>query len=150
MSIILDDKPRMKYGRHKGALLSRVPVAYLRYVVRNRLAQADEAQTELDRRGAIQPHLDVSGHAIDRASTRLLDQYRATRHEGEGMYAWLMRLASAALNSGTPCNGKIHHKGLIFAFDCDGEWPVLKSIMPNEKAQRRRTGKRPVESEVIP
>jgi hypothetical protein len=60
------------------------------------------AQAELDRRGTtLSRQVEVSGHAIDRASTKLLDKWVATRlDKKEGLHHWLTRLASSALKGG--------------------------------------------------
>jgi len=40
-----------------------------------------------------------SAHSIDRASQRLLDAWKATRLEDEGLFTWLKRIGSLAMTA---------------------------------------------------
>ena len=122
------------FGKHNGELWTRVPVGYLLWMT-NQSDMADGrkqiAQSELNRRGTVRPTIDVSGHAIDRASLR----FRKTWHEtatnkDEGLHAWLCRVATESLELGERLeSGKIRYLGMKFIFEEGSEWPVLKSVM---------------------
>ena len=89
------------------------------------------ARAELKRRGTIIPSLDISGHALDRASLRLLDRWKHREDQEQGLHAWLEGQAKEALRTGKESQpGKRIHNGVWFVFEMDGEWPVLKSVYP--------------------
>lgn len=141
--------PVIRRGRFAGKPINRVPASYLRDLVVKRKPEADVARAELARRGSVIPEMDISPHAINRASTRLYERYQSSRQpardsdtDPEGLWNWLYRLAHKALRSGTQVDGKIHHKGLVFIFKFDGEWPVLKSVMENRRAKGRREARK--------
>lgn len=126
---------RINFGRHNGTLYTQVPVSYLKWMVQCHHRQAAIAQAELDRRGTHTPDLDVSGHALDRASQQCLDIWRRTRkshypyHPHEGLHAWLCRMAAEALEADRPDpRGGYLHQGMRFVFE-PGAWPVLKTVM---------------------
>jgi hypothetical protein len=129
----------MKNGRHAGKLITRVPISYLKWMVCARHSEANLAQAELDRRGTVTPDLDVSGHALDRASLCLLDKWRETKNHDEGLHAWLCRISADALKSGERKNGRIHFNGMRLVFEEDGVWPVLKTIMRDHNNHHERT-----------
>ncbi len=122
------------FGKHNGELWTRVPVNYLLWMV-NQDGMTSErkaiAQAELDRRGTHKPTIDVSGHAIDRASLRFRRLWHETAlSDDEGLHAWLCRIAAEALEGGEELeSGKIRYLGRKFVFEEGSEWPVLKTIM---------------------
>lgn len=121
------------FGRHKGALYTRMPVSYLKWMVQSGHSREDVARAELERRGTVTPDLDVSGHAIDRASLRLRRTWHETRGKDEGLHAWLVRMAGEAREQGerqTP--ERFLYGGILFVFE-EGEWPLLKTVMPKGK-----------------
>jgi hypothetical protein len=110
-------------------------------MVNTRHTYAGAAQAELERRGTTTPELDISGHAIDRASLRCRKIWHETRGEDEGLHAWLCRVAKEAWDSGPgsalntreieeSTGEKVEHMGMKFVFEVSGAWPVLKTIMP--------------------
>src|SRR5690349_17976474 len=86
----------LTFGKHRGQLLTRVPVSYLRWIV-NQVGMDPYwkklANAEHTRRGGHMPRLELSGHAIDNASLRIRHVWHETREEEEGLYSWLMRVA---------------------------------------------------------
>lgn len=135
----------MPFGKHRGERLVHVPVSYLRWMVGSSIKHADLAERELIRRGTTVPTLEVSGHAIDRAS--ILCRYfwhqertkKGADHQ-EGIHAWLVRKAAEAwaLRPATAPEGegqgqKIVHDGIKFTFAFDGKWPVLLTVRPAKK-----------------
>jgi len=118
------------FGKHKGTPWTRVPVSYLKWMINVGHTQAVIAEEELRRRGTVTPDLEVSGHAIDRASQRCLDKWKETRRDKkEGLHAWLVRVAGEARMHGKLHRGKYQYLGMQFAFEEDGVWPVLLTVM---------------------
>ena len=121
------------FGKHKGELYTRVPVNYLLWMVNSNHSRAEIAKAELDRRGTVFPQIDISGHAIDRASLHCRKIWHETKRENEGLHAWLCRMAIDAIKA-NDCDeaGRYHHAGMKFAVQLDGVWPVLLTVMPNQ------------------
>lgn len=127
------------FGKHKGERYTRLPVSYLRWMVNENHSRADIAAAELQRRGTTLPDMDISGHAIDRASQHCLKIWKATARQDEGLHAWLCRMAADALEKGDVlADGKIAFAGMKFAFEKDGVWPVLKTVMRQKGGQDER------------
>ena len=123
---------RLNFGKHDGELLTRVPASYLKYMLNefgddSRWAKLAEA--ELKRRNHKIPEIEISPHAVDRASTRFLKKWKETSGKREGLYSWLVRMALAALKQGKPKIDKIEYDDMYFVFSKDTRWPVLKSVM---------------------
>lgn len=120
------------FGRHKDELYTRVPVNYLLWMVNTGHSRANIARAELDRRGTALPTLDISGHAIDRASLTCRKIWHQTAIDAdEGLHAWLVRIATAALKENVRDDqGRYYYNGLRFVFQMDGAWPVLKTCHP--------------------
>lgn len=121
------------FGRHKDKPWTRVPISYLKWI-RSESSFDPEiiaiAKAEMERRGTPTPEVDISGHAIDRASLHCRKIWHEDRASDEGLYAWLCRITMEALDSGARLeSGKIKWKGMKFVIIEDGEWPVLKTIM---------------------
>lgn len=128
---------RMPHGKHRGELLTRVPVSYLRWISNERGHSLQAmAKAELDRRGTTMPTLEISGHAIDRASLNCRKVWHSTANEGEGLHAWLMRMGGEARERGRPCDSdepgstRFDYAGLRWVFVEGEEFPVLKTVMP--------------------
>lgn len=128
----------IEFGKHKGTPWTRLPVSYLKWMINEKHAQAHIAQAELDRRGTRTPELDISGHAIDRASLKCLQIWHMTRQVDEGLHSWLARVAKTAIDSAEAGDtlpdeeGRITYAGITFVFERDSEWPVLKTIYPEK------------------
>lgn len=137
---------RMANGKHRGELITRVPVSYLKWMVRERHSEAAYAAAELDRRGTVTPDIEISGHAIDSASLRCRKIWHETRNEGEGLHAWLCRMAATALESGEAHGDKILFNGMLFAFERDGEWPLLKTVMRKKGGEHAASEAQEVEA----
>lgn len=118
------------FGKHKGTAYTRLPVSYLFWMVNCNHSRADIAQAELDRRGTVLPDVDVSGHAIDRASLNCRKIWHENKQEGEGLYSWLCRVSKEALDiSNVDEKGRYHYLNMKFAFGEDTTYPVLKTVM---------------------
>ena len=125
------------FGKHKGIPYTRIPVSYLKWMVcETKLPQTRRfiAQAELDRRGTVTPTMDISGHAIDRASTKLWQMFLSRPDKDTGIYTWLEGLARDALSNGVGDGEARTYNGITFIFQMDCEWPVLKSVYPAKVA----------------
>ncbi|GMW02632.1 MAG: hypothetical protein AMXMBFR84_37680 [Candidatus Hydrogenedentota bacterium] len=126
----------MRKGKYAGRQLVAVPSHYLRRIVQQKVGEWKIAEIELRRRGTDVPTVDVTAHAIDRASFRLLDHWRGTRVENEGLYTWLARLCDAALRSRKLAvisgdDTEIRFCGIKFIFaGRTKKKPVLKTLTP--------------------
>lgn len=122
----------MKAGKHRGVRIVNVPVSYLLWMVGVNHSESLIAKAELDRRGTVVPDVEISGHAIDRASLLCRKTWHQDKGENEGIHAWLVRVAGEALRIGERRNnGKIYWKGMKFKFTADTKWPVLLTILPS-------------------
>ncbi len=119
----------VEFGKHKGTLWTRLPVSYLKWLANQAGPNAGIAKAELERRGTVTPELDISGHAIDRASLNCLDIYRKTREPEEGLHAWLIRMCTEARQGQPDRKGRFRINGMLLAFQADGSWPVLVTVM---------------------
>lgn len=101
----------MKFGKHSGQLLTRVPISYLNWGVAvgaegpvelkdgTTVKFFEAARAEIERRGERIQNVEVSGHAIDRISQRHRKKWHETKKEGEGLYTWAQRMTLEALDS---------------------------------------------------
>ena len=133
MSDINTHGVEMPFGKHKGELLTRVPVSYLKWML-NQDGMNPEwkalAKAEFERRGDTMPTVELTGHAIDNASLRVRKIWHETRGQEEGLYTWLMRITLEALEKGERLeSGKIKYLGMKLVIDKGAEFPVLKTIM---------------------
>ena len=123
----------LDFGKHRGTLLTRVPLSYLKWML-NESTMAPRwrelAKAEFERRGDTMPRVELTGHAIDNASLRVLHLWESTRNRREGLYSWLTRVTLRALEEGIRLpNGKIRFWGMKLVIEPGEEFPVLKSIM---------------------
>jgi len=131
-----DSNPVIDFGKHKTMPYSRVPVAYLRWMVNSQHERSNLAEIELKRRNTVLPTMEISGHATDRASLLFLQKWRSARTTDEGIHSWLHRTAEQAIASGnTDDKGRFIHEDMLFAFtDLEtNRWPVLKTVMKNSR-----------------
>lgn len=119
------------FGKHKGTPYTQTPVSYLKWMVGSNHSRAEIAEAELQRRGTVTPDLDVSGHAIDRASVHCRKIWHETKNkEAEGLYSWLCRVAAEALEKeDMDDKGRYRIHGMKLAFEFEGRWPVLKTVI---------------------
>ena len=126
----------MENGKHEGERITRVPMSYLRWMVRAGHPQAEYAQAELDRRGAAMPDIEISAHAIDRLSLRCRDVWHQTRKGDEGLYTWAARMALAAWQQGKT-DGRYAHAGITWVIE-GGSHPILTTAFPDKLSGGRR------------
>lgn len=135
----------VEFGKHRGLAWTRVPVSYLKWLVNTPKSRGQSslaarvAQAELDRRGIslTQPEIEISAHAIDRASLNCRHIWHQTAlSKQEGLHAWLWRIASEALVDAAdekPTEIFIH--GLKLCFEYGELYPILKTVMPAKEPQ---------------
>lgn len=130
---------RVDFGRHEGELWTRLPVSYLTWMVNINHSRKEIAEAELKRRGTSTPTLDVSNHAIDRASLRLLGRWREMQLDPkEGLCSWLTRMAREALDEGTRDSaGRLRYRGMVFMFNEDGVWPILTTCAISDRPEEK-------------
>lgn len=98
-------------------------------MVNEHAPQWETAQAELKRRGTVIPTVEISGHAIDRASCKCWTVWRDDRIDEEGLHAWLVRITNEALLSGETDGDKIVWKGMKLVIEKGYLCPILKTIM---------------------
>lgn len=132
----MDPEKCLDFGRHYGETWGRVPVRYLHWMVQVGHTQQDRAAKELKRRGSEEvPELDISKHAVDRASLRLLNDWQQTRRWDEGLYSWLLRKGLEALEKGEKEDTGIYvYEGVQWVFQSlDLVWPTLKTVIKRDR-----------------
>lgn len=137
------------FGKHKGTLWTRLPVNYLKWLANQTGYErpnskldnknVELAKAELKRRGTVTPRIDISTHAINRASLHLLNQWSEREDRSEGLYSWLERIAVEAMENKPigETNGRILYMGICFVFEADGNWPVLKTVFPKGESHKQ-------------
>lgn len=124
---------RIPFGKHKDELFTRLPRSYLRWLANEQKMESQWktlAKSELDRRGTTMPTLEISGHAVDRASLRCRKIWHESRGEEEGIHSWLQRMAMEARKTEPVRDGVYRHAGMQFIFEEGDEFPALKTVMP--------------------
>jgi hypothetical protein len=132
----------LDFGKHNGELWTRVPLSYLKWIL-NEMSETDErhqlAKSELERRGDTMPtDIEISNHAIDRASLRVRRAWHTDRGQDEGLYSWLIRISTEALelkNKTNEKNERINYKGCKLVFTYGNHYPTLKTVM-NDKSYK--------------
>lgn len=125
----------MSFGKYKGELLTRVPINYLEWLINVGSSFSELAQAELDRRGVSKDHhkVEISSHAIDRASLRVLKIWQKMRRDNEGLYSWLVRVSIEALSRLTEPltegKNKIQVTDLVLVFKAGKLYPTLVTII---------------------
>lgn len=125
-------KWRWPIGKFRGVLITRTPPGYLVWAINNMEPHySDKARAELARRQTYEPNIEVTGHALNRASQRILHVWQSEKTE-DGLYTWLAKKAEAALHAQPqgpfPKNYQVTHNGIVYAFKMKYVIPVLASV----------------------
>lgn len=121
---------RIDYGKHNGELMTRLPISYIRWMINEKAPMWEYAKAEFDRRGDTMPKVEISGHAIDKASLRVINVWRADARIGEGIYSWLQRIVLEALARGKKkYEDTYFYLGMKLIIVKGEEYPSLKTIM---------------------
>lgn len=117
------------FGKHKGERWTRLPISYLKWLVNEATGErAELAASELARRGSVvSGDLEVSAHALDRASLFCRHLWHQQKTHGEGIHAWLHRVATDSMKEGVP---DVVKHGIKFSFHWGERYPVLKTVRP--------------------
>ena len=131
------------FGKHKGQRWTRLPVSYLKWLINEGTQYADTAKTELKRRGTVLEYeIEISGHAIDRASLSCRKIWHETKRNNEGIHTWLHRMSCGAIKSiGSAIpkdHEKIEYKGMKFAFKFGKIYPILLTVMPRVRINEKK------------
>lgn len=140
---------RVNFGKYKNELWTRVPLDYLRWLVnepdniKGMEMNKVYAQAELDRRGThVNREVEITPHAVDRASIKLLHQWRLTRlkdgNNKEGIYTWLSRMANEAGKDTK--NEVVYYSNIKFVFRLGNLYPILKTVMPIKSLKKKDDG----------
>lgn len=123
------------FGKHKGELWTRVPVSYLSWLANQQGSgeNVEIARAEIQRRGSVYPQIDISGHAIDRASLSCRKIWHENRGQDEGLHAWLQRISMEAREKGQLIDGKYRYLGMKFVFEEGEYYPSLKTVMRSKR-----------------
>lgn len=134
----------LRFGKHRDVRIQRVPVNYLKFMVRNTTQQWREAEAEMERRGTVTPQIEISGHAIDTASLRIRWAWHEHSDASQGLHSWLVQAAWAAYNARqSKSDQECVYLDVVWCFGIDGGWPILKTVKP---VKGRRRGNRPAAS----
>jgi len=119
------------FGPYAGQRWTRVPAQYLKKIANTAGEHkgAKLALAELKRRGTITAGVEVSGHAVDRASQVLIGKWMELRTGNEGIHAWLCRMAFEARERGKKVDDKYRFAGMLFVFAEGALFPVLTTVM---------------------
>jgi len=131
---------KINYGKHAGELFTRLPLSYLRWMVNNGAPMNEYAKAELIRRGCEKlPDVEVTRHAIDRASIRAIRIWHRTMMEDEGLATWLARMTSEALKNRDKVGpDKYRWQGMCLVIEKGEHYPILKTITVNSKYRGKR------------
>ncbi len=133
------------FGKHAGQPWTRVPVSYLRWLVNtpggSRTNAKAIAAAELKRRGTTLPTIELSGHALDRASLACRKIWHQTaKDDQEGLYSWLCRIGREAIERGGEAmkdhaalgfaDWETEYLGLRIVFSLGEHYPTMKTVYP--------------------
>lgn len=123
------------FGKHKGELWTRLPIGYLKWMLNEMPPDSEKyqmAESELARRGDTMPReVEISNHAIDKASLRVRKAWHTDRGQDEGLYSWLVRISTEVLSDKQ--EERIRHKGCVLVFTYGNFFPTLKTVMNDKK-----------------
>ncbi len=118
-------------GKHKGCLWTRVPRRYLMWVANITNHQDYElAISELERRGSSvdDETVEITAHAIDRASLVLYRKYLKERKDNEGLYSWIYRNVVIADKRNRERRTEVDYNKITFIFKFGRVVPVLVTV----------------------
>lgn len=131
----------IEFGKHRGERWTRLPISYLKWMLNEMPKSSDAwklADAELKRRGDTMPkNVEISNHAIDKASLRVRKAWHADRGKDEGLYSWLVRICTEVieLKNGESQNERMNYKGCKLVFTYGNFFPTLKTVM-NDKSYK--------------
>lgn len=117
------------FGKFKGIPVGQVPYWYLRWMVLEKHTKADLAESELQRRTALQSDVLIEAWVFARLERYHKASWQRTRQPREAFRPWLNRLAGAALKTSPIQGGRYALPGFVFVFDEDGVVPKLVDVV---------------------
>lgn len=105
---------------------------------KRRCAECERFRKRIHYEDAHWPEVDLTAHAIDRASLYCRDKWHEERvKNGLGIHSWLVKVATEALAKGEKKeDGKIVWKGMKFAFQTETRWPILLTVRPDKERRK--------------
>lgn len=133
--LIGDDDKRIWYGKYAGTKWTHLPAGYLKWMVNECGPDIDKAERELERRGTIldTQDMEISPHAVDRASQYALDIWKKKREGNEGLYHWLHRVACEAFNMLPHHAERAEWGKLIFVFKRGRVYNTLITVIRDRR-----------------
>ena len=124
---------KVDFGKYKGKFWTQVPINYIRWLLNKENlinVPRDVAMAEVKRRGTLlSKSVEVSAHAIDRASQLMLDDYLAEKNNF-GFYTWVQIRATLAFQEGKRLReDRFEYKGYSWVFDFGVIFPILTTVM---------------------
>lgn len=124
---------RIQFGKHKGELVTRLPIDYLEWLINEGTQFSEVAQAELDRRGYTPDSkaIKISGHALDRASLRILHIWEKEHEKNEGLHSWLVRISQDAVKlcrEGDTPHFRIEYADMKLVFKRGKLYPTLVTV----------------------
>lgn len=130
------------FGKFKGERWTRIPLSYLRWLINEGTQYANIARSEIERRGAsltADKTIELSGHAIDKASLRLRKIWHETAlSNNEGLFSWLERIAGDAYEHIQANDNSVVYNRIKFVFMKGELYPVLKTVMPSPRIKYKQ------------
>ena len=122
---------KIDFGKHKGELWTRVPTSYISWLANHKEESENVkiARAEHKRRGTAYPNIEISGHAVDRASLHCRKIWHETKTKDEGLNSWLIRMSNEALQVNDIKGEKYCYLGMKFVFEFGEYYPTLKTII---------------------
>lgn len=117
------------FGKYKGERWTRLPLSYLKFLINADTQYRDIARAEIARRGTnLDGGIELSAHAIDRASLLLQNQWKQWREKDEGLYSWLNRMCKEALKYGFKMDDTYLYHNMKFIFNFGALNTTLKTV----------------------
>ena len=132
----------LPFGEFRGQPLTRIGQLHLRRYAGKGGKWAEVCRMELQRRGTsyVDDPVQVSNHAFDSASKRILDAFITRQNQEEGIKTWLVNLAAEAIDGGELISeGRYDYQGITFQFDFRPTVPVLVTVMDRRPSKERKT-----------
>lgn len=125
------------FGRYRGERWTRLPLEYLRWLGNQESHNSEIARAEMERRGSVvDMEVEISSHAIDRASEKHLDKWLKEKHMLGGIHHWLHFRACLARDKSKTRQYKnvgqkykVTDNGMKFLFEKGKLYDKLVSIM---------------------
>ena len=132
----------VEFGKFRGERWTRIPLSYLRWLINENTQYAHIARAEIERRGAsltADKSIELSGHAIDKASLRLRKTWHETALDiNEGLFSWLERVAAEAYTRIQDDENSVIFNRIKFVYMKGELYPVLKTVMPAPRIHYRQ------------